>query len=170
MESINDRITEWLRFLGRDLWAFWAKPCPSKTTLSRMHRPTSRLLSQMPEEETPQALWTALCQCYIMLTAEKYFVEFRWNLLCSHLCPVPPDLVLVTTKQSLTPSFLHPPFKPLIHQNPQVLLQRAAVNEFFSKLEHKSTNAQDHRNAQAWSALAEILLSVSDHLFISYMP
>lgn len=117
----------------------------------------------------PTASPDSLCQCHIMLTVEKYFMEFRWNLLYSHLCPPPPDLALVTTKQSLIPSSLHPPFKPLIHPNPQVLLQRAAVNEFFSKLVYESTSAQDHQNAQAQSALGEAVLTVSDNLFISYM-
>lgn len=69
-----------------------------------------------------------VCQRSITHTAQKCCLMFRWNLVCSISCPLPPVLVLGTTKKSL----LH-----LLWTIPSVIYRHWYVPPmilFFSKL------------------------------------
>ena len=99
--KVNHKITE-----SQDGWCWQAPlgpsdltPCSSRDTQSRLPRLTSRWLLKVCKEETPQPLWK-IC------TAEKYFLVFKQNLLCSSSCPLALGLALCSTEKSLAP--LHP--------------------------------------------------------------
>lgn len=53
----------------------------------------------------------SLCQCSVTHTAQKSSLVFRGSLLCAGLCPLPLALVLDITDKSLSPYYLHPPFR-----------------------------------------------------------
>lgn len=51
--------------------------------------------------------------CVVNITVKKCFLIFRRNLLCSHLCPVPPVPAPGTTEKRLALSSLLPPLRHL---------------------------------------------------------
>lgn len=57
---------------------------------------------KVSKKETPQQL---LCQCSVTHTAQKCFLIFRGNFLCSSLCPLP--LVLELSMAALCSLFAH---------------------------------------------------------------
>ena len=70
----------------------------------------------------------------------------RWTLLCLSLHPVPLVLLLGTTKKSLTPSSLHPPFRylsaltrmplSLLHAEQSQLFHPFLIEEMLQSINH----------------------------------
>lgn len=66
-----------------------SNPCSSRATQSRLPRTTSRWFLKISMEGKYKNFLGSLCQRSITHTVKKCFLMFRWNLLCSGLCPSP---------------------------------------------------------------------------------
>lgn len=91
--------------------AGWPGPCP-------------RGFWRSPSKKTKMSLGN-LCWCSVTLTVQKCFLVFRWNRLCSSLCPLFLVLSLGTMEKSLALalSFWHPHFQFLctLKRSPSLL-------------------------------------------------
>jgi len=63
--------------------------------------PRDQAASEGRWEETPQPLWVACASA--PAPAQKCFLVFRWNFLCSSLCPLPLVHATGTTEKTLAP-------------------------------------------------------------------
>ena len=73
----------------------------------------TQMASEDLQDGNPTASLSNICQCSVSHTAQKCFLVFRGNYLCSSLCLLPLVLALGTIEKSLAPSSWHPPFRYL---------------------------------------------------------
>ena len=64
--------------------------CRSRVTYSRLHRTLSRRVLNISRGGDSTTSLGSLFQCSVTLRGKKFFLTFRWNLLCFSLCPLPP--------------------------------------------------------------------------------
>jgi len=84
--------------VGRDLWGS-SSPTP---LLKQGHlQQAAQDLVQADREGDSTTSLGSLFQCSVTLRGKKFFLMFRWNLLCFSLCPLPLVLSLGTTEKSL---------------------------------------------------------------------
>ncbi|NWX99061.1 HDA10 deacetylase, partial [Nothoprocta ornata] len=84
-----------------------------KCLMHEGHRSTSRQVGKTSREGDSTTSLGSPCQGSVTLTAKKFFLIQRWNILCFNLYPLPLVLSLATTEKSLAPSSLYSPLRYL---------------------------------------------------------
>lgn len=92
-------------------WGWKGLSSPSAPTSAQADTPRAGCSRPCPSGSwrSPWRKSDNLCQCSFSHIAQKSFLMFRGNFLCSSLYPLPLVLTLSTTEKSLAPSSLHPP-------------------------------------------------------------
>ena len=62
---------------------------PLQVLYNRLYRKTSREVLSISREGDSTTSLGSLFQCSAIHEVKKFFLIFRWNLLCSSLCPLP---------------------------------------------------------------------------------
>jgi len=88
---------------------------------------------------------------------KKYFLMFRWTLLCFSLCPLPVVLSLGTTERSLALSASQPPCRYLY------TLRRCPLIRLFSRL--NSPSSLSPAAQETWSCCLVIFMAICWMLF-----
>ena len=110
LKCLNHRMVD----VGRDLGGHLVQaPCSTRATSIHLPTTVSRQLWSLSKDGDSTASLGNLCQCLVTPIVKNCFLMFRGKPPCFSLCPLPLVLSLRTTKKSLAPSSLHPPFRYL---------------------------------------------------------
>ena len=99
--------------VGRDLCVHRAQPLLQQGHPQQGAQAHVQVTSGDLQGGDPTASLGNPCQRSIICTAQKCFLVFRGNLLCSNLRPLPLVLALGSIGKSLTSSSFHPVFRYL---------------------------------------------------------